>query len=64
MYIHTHKKQKNSLETRDELAVLHTDIESQATLELILPYFSSKYKHQNVRLLRLFAKHHLTFLCY
>ena len=41
---HTHKKQKDSLETRTELAVLRTYLENQARLEPILLYRASKSK--------------------
>ena len=34
----------DSLETRSELAVLHTYVKNQAILELILLYRGSKYK--------------------
>ena len=35
---HSHKKQKESLEARAEVAVLHTYVENQAILEPILLY--------------------------
>ena len=41
---HSHKKQKNNLETRAEWAVLHSYVENQAILEPILVYLASKYK--------------------
>ena len=41
---HRHKKQKDSLETRAELAVLCTYLEKQAILEPILLYRASKFK--------------------
>ena len=41
---HSHKKRKDSLETRAELAVLRTYVENQSILELILFYLASKYK--------------------
>ena len=41
---HGHKKQKDSLETRAKLAVLHTYVENQATLEPILLYWAPKCK--------------------
>ena len=41
---HSHKKQKDSLETRTELAVLRTYVENQAILEPILLYRASKCK--------------------
>ena len=44
LFIHSHKKRKDSLETRAELAVLRTYVENQAILELILLYRASKCK--------------------
>ena len=44
MDITSHKKRKDSLETRVELAVLRTYVESQAIIEPILPYRASKCK--------------------
>ena len=41
---HSHKKQKESLEARAEVAVLHTYVENQAILEPILLYWASKCK--------------------
>ena len=41
---HSHKKRKDSLETRAELAVLRTYVENQAILEPILLYRASKCK--------------------
>ena len=41
---HSHKKQKDSLETPAELAVLRTYLENQAILEPILLYRASKFK--------------------
>ena len=41
---HSHKKQKDSLETQAERAVLHAYVENQAILEPILLYRASKYK--------------------
>ena len=41
---HSHKKQKDSLETRVERAVLHAYVENQTILEPILPYRASKYQ--------------------
>ena len=41
---HSHKKQKESLEARAEVAVLHTYVENQAILEPILLYRASKCK--------------------
>ena len=41
---HSHKKQKDSLETRAEQAILNAYIENQAILEPILFYCASKYK--------------------
>ena len=43
--MHGYKKRKDSLETRAELAALHTNVENQAILELILLYRGSKCKH-------------------
>ena len=42
--MHSHKKWKESLETRAEQAVLHACVENQAILEPILLYGASKYK--------------------
>ena len=42
--MHGHKKRKDCLETRTELAVLRTYVENQAILELILLYRRSKCK--------------------
>ena len=41
---HSHKKRKDSLETRSELAVLCVYVENQAILEHILLYRASKCK--------------------
>ena len=41
---HSHKKRKDSLETRAELAVLRTYIENQAMTEPILLYWALKSK--------------------
>ena len=41
---HSHKKRKDSLETRDELADLRIYVENQAILEPILLYRGSKCK--------------------
>ena len=41
---HSHKKRKDSLETRAELPVLRTCLENQAILEPILLYRTSKRK--------------------
>ena len=41
---HSHKKRKDSLETRAELAVLRTYDENQAILECIFLYHASKCK--------------------
>ena len=41
---HSHKKRKDSLETRGELAVLRSYIKDQAILEPILLYRASKCK--------------------
>ena len=41
---HNHKKRKDSLETRAELAVLRSYVENQAILEPILLYRASKCK--------------------
>ena len=41
---YSHKKRKDSLETRAELAVLHSYVENQAILEPILLYRTSKCK--------------------
>ena len=41
---HSHKKRKDSLETRAELTVLRTYLENEAILEPILPYRASKRK--------------------
>ena len=41
---HSHKKRKDSLETRAELAVLRTYVENQAKIELIFLYRASKCK--------------------
>ena len=41
---HSHKKRKDSLETRTELAALCTYVENEAILEPILLYCVSKYK--------------------
>ena len=38
IFNHSHKKRKNSLETRAERAVLHAYVEIKATLEPILLY--------------------------
>ena len=43
-HLDSHKKQKYSLETGAELAVLHTYVENQAILEPILLYRGSKCK--------------------
>ena len=45
---HSHKKRKDSLETRAELAVLRSHIEKQAILEPILLYRASKCKQTKV----------------
>ena len=42
--LHSHKKQKDSLETRAEWAVLRAYVENHAILEPILLYRASKYK--------------------
>ena len=42
--VNSHKKRKDSLETRAELAVLPTYAENQAILEPILLYRASKCK--------------------
>ena len=44
MIHHSHKKQKDSLETQAELPVLRTYVENQAKLESILLYHASKCK--------------------
>ena len=44
MFNHSHKKRKDGLETRAELAVLGSYVENQAILELILLYRVSKCK--------------------
>ena len=44
LLIHNHKKQKDSLEARTELAILRTCVENQATLEPILLYRAPKCK--------------------
>ena len=44
VFKHRHKKRKESLETRGELAVLRTYVENQAILEPILLYWGSKFK--------------------
>ena len=44
MYNRSHKKWKDSLETRAELAVLRIYVENRAILETILLYRSSKCK--------------------
>ena len=44
VYNHSHKKRKDSLETRAERAVLHAYVENQAIPEPILLYRASKYK--------------------
>ena len=41
---HSHKKRKDSLETRVELVVLYVYVENPAILEPILLYRASKYK--------------------
>ena len=41
---HSHKKLKDSLETRVERAVLRAYVENEAIIELILLYCASKYK--------------------
>ena len=41
---HSHKKRKDSLETRTELAILRTYVEKQGILEPILLYQASKCK--------------------
>ena len=43
-FVHSHKIQKDSLETRAELAILRTYGEKKAILELILLYRASKCK--------------------
>ena len=43
-YVYSHKKRKDSLETRAERAVLRAYVENQAILESILLYRVSKYK--------------------
>ena len=43
-FAHSHKKRKDSLETRAERAVLRAHVENQATLKPILLYYASKYK--------------------
>ena len=48
-YDHSHKKQKDSLETRAELAVLRSYVENQAILEPILFYQASKCKQINMQ---------------
>ena len=44
LFIHSHKKRKDSLETRAELAVLRTYVENQAIPEPIRLYRASKCK--------------------
>ena len=44
VFKHSHKKRKESLESRAELAVLRTYVENQAILEPILLYWRSKFK--------------------
>ena len=44
MYKHGHKKQKDSLQTWAEQAVLHAYVENQPILESILLYRASKSK--------------------
>ena len=46
-YNHSHKKRKDSLEARAELAVLRTYVENQPILEPILLYRASKCKQTN-----------------
>ena len=41
---YSHKKRKDSLDTRAERTVLHAYVENQGILEPILPYRASKYK--------------------
>ena len=41
---HSHKKRKDSLETRAEVAVIRSYVENQANLEPILLYRASKCK--------------------
>ena len=43
-FVHNHKKRKESLETRAELAVLRTYVENQTILEPILLFRASKCK--------------------
>ena len=44
LFNHSHKKRKDSLETRAERAVIHAYFENQAMLKPILLYRASKYK--------------------
>ena len=44
LFDHSHKKRKDSLETRAELTVLRTYTENQAILEPLLPCRASKCK--------------------
>ena len=49
---HSHKKRKDSLETRAELAVLRTYVENHAILEPILLYRASNVNKLNSRAVR------------
>ena len=46
MNTHSHKKRKDSLETRATRAVLRAYVENRAILEPILPYHASNYKQR------------------
>ena len=61
---HSHKKRKDSLETRTKLAVLHNYVENQAILEPILLYRASKCKQTKEQGSEDFLCTHIfTFLC-
>ena len=57
----SHKKRKDSLETRAELAILRNYVQSQAILEPILLYRASKCK-QTARQRGLIMDPYFTFL--
>ena len=44
MSYHSHKKRKDTLETRTELAVLRNYVKNQSTIEPIFVYRASKCK--------------------
>ena len=63
-FLHSHKKQKNSLETQAELAVRRTYVENQAILKPILLYRASQCKQTKEKCNEdCLWTHIFTFLC-